>query len=181
VISEQQQKVEQWLDDVVIGLNLCPFSIKPRQQGQIRFSLSQALSPEVLVADLFDELTYMAKTQPSEAETSLIIIPNMLLNFADYNEFLDIADGLIIDNGWEGVFQIASFHPDYQFANTAKDDVENLTNRAPYPLLHIIREDSLAKAVENMADPEEIYKRNIVTMNNLNTQQIANLFPHIAH
>jgi hypothetical protein len=112
VISKQQQLVEQWLDDVVIGLNLCPFSAKPRQNNQVRFKVCQALTPEVLVADLFDELNFMAQSEASDVETSLLIIPDMLLNFDDYNEFLDIADGLIIDNDWEGIFQIASFHPD---------------------------------------------------------------------
>lgn len=179
MISKQQELVEQWLDDVVIGLNLCPFAAKPRQNNQIRFKVSQGLTPEVLVADLFDELNFMAQTGASEVETTLLIIPDMLLNFDDYNEFLDIADGLIIDNDWEGIFQIASFHPDYCFAETTSDSVENLTNRAPYPILHILREDSLTKALENMASPDEVYKRNIKTMNQLSPEKIHNLFPHL--
>ena len=104
----------------------------------------------------------------------------MLLNFEDYNEFLDIADGLIIDNDWEGIFQIASFHPEYCFAETPANSVENLTNRAPYPILHLLREDSLSKALENMASPDEVYKRNIKVMKDLTPEQIHQLFPHIS-
>jgi hypothetical protein len=178
-ISKQQQEVEQWLDDVVIGLNLCPFAAQPRRNNQIRLTVSHALTPEVLVADLYDELSFMAHTEASEVETSLLIVPDMLLNFDDYNEFLDIADGLLIDNDWEGVFQIASFHPDYCFADTQADSVDNLTNRAPYPILHIIREDSLSKALDNMASPDEVYKRNIRTVNHLTPEQIHSLFPHL--
>lgn len=180
MISKQQELVEQWLDNVVIGLNLCPFAAKPRQKNQINFKVSQALTPEVLVADLFDELTLLAQTETNEVETTLLIIPDMLLNFDDYNEFLDIADGLIIDNDWEGVFQIASFHPDYCFAETPANSVENLTNRAPYPILHLLREDSLSKALENMTSPDEVYKRNIKVMKDLTPEQIHQLFPHIS-
>jgi len=177
--TSPQQLVEKWLDDVVIGLNLCPFSVQPRKKNQVRFKVSQALTPEVLVADLFDELNIINQSDSSEIETSLIIIPDMLLDFDDYNEFLDIADGLIIDNDWEGVFQIASFHPDYCFEDTEPDSTENLTNRAPYPILHILREDSLTDALDNMTDPDEIYKRNINTVNALTKEKIHALFPHL--
>lgn len=177
--NPHQQLVEEWLDNVVIGLNLCPFAHQPRKNKQIRFKVSSALTPEVLVADLFDELTFMAQSDANEVVTSLLIVPDMLLNFSDYNEFLDIADGLIIDNNWEGVFQIASFHPDYCFAETESDSVENLTNRAPYPIFHVIREEGLAEALKSMAAPDEVYKRNIKTMQNLTQEQIHTLFPHL--
>lgn len=177
--TSPQQLVEKWLDDVVIGLNLCPFSVQPRKKNQVRFKVSQALTPEVLVADLFDELNIINQSDSSEIETSLVIIPDMLLDFNDYNEFLDIADGLIIDNDWEGVFQIASFHPDYCFEDTEPESTENLTNRAPYPILHILREDSLTDALDNMSDPDEIYKRNIKTVSELSKDKIHALFTHL--
>jgi len=179
MLSNEQQQVEQWLDNVVIGLNLCPFAAKPRRNKQIRFKVSQALTDEVLIADLFDELRFLEKTPASELETTLVIVPNMLAKFDDYNQFLDITDNLLIEYNWEGIFQIASFHPNYCFAVTNPNDVENLTNRAPYPILHLLREDSLTTALENMTAPDEVYKRNIHTMNQLSKQQIQTLFPYL--
>jgi hypothetical protein len=171
--------VETWLDDVVIGLNLCPFAAIPRKNDQVRFVVSQALSEEVLLADLHAELSFMNKTPALEVETSLLIVPDMLAKFDDYNQFLDLVDELLESFEWDGIFQIASFHPNYCFAETDPDSVENLTNRAPYPILHIIREESLEKALEKMASPDEIYKRNIETMNNLSAEKIRVLFPYL--
>lgn len=175
IISE----VETWLDDVVIGLNLCPFAAIPRKNDQVRFTVSQALTEEVLLADLHAELTLMEKTPAAEVETSLIIVPDMLAKFDDYNQFLDLADALLESFEWEGIFQIASFHPDYCFAETEPNSTENLTNRAPYPILHIIREESLEKALEKMTSPDEIYKRNIQTMSELSAEKIKTLFPYL--
>jgi hypothetical protein len=171
--------VETWLDDVVIGLNLCPFAAIPRKNQQVRFTVSQALAEEVLLADLHAELTFMSQTPAAEIETSLLIVPDMLAKFEDYNQFLDLVDGLLEAFEWEGFFQIASFHPDYCFAETDPDSVENLTNRSPYPILHIIREQSMEKALAKMTSPDEIYKRNIQTMNDLPTEQIKVLFPYL--
>ena len=171
--------VERWLDDVVIGLNLCPFAKIPRQNNQVRFVVSQALSEEVLLADLHAELTFMSQTPAEEVETSLLIVPDMLAKFNDYNQFLDLVDDLLVSFEWEGTFQIASFHPNYCFAETEPDSTENLTNRAPYPILHIIREASLEKALAKMASPDEIYERNIQTMNDLSDERIKDLFPYL--
>jgi hypothetical protein len=171
--------VETWLDDVVIGLNLCPFAAIPRKNDQVRFVVSQALSEEVLLADLHAELSFMNKSPALEVETSLLIVPDMLAKFDDYNQFLDLVDELLESFEWDGIFQIASFHPNYCFAETDPDSVENLTNRAPYPILHIIREESMEKALEKMTSPDEIYKRNIETMNNLSADKIRVLFPYL--
>lgn len=171
--------VETWLDDVVIGLNLCPFAAIPRKNNQIRFTVSQALTEEVLLADLYAELSFMSKTPALEVETSLLIVPDMLAKFDDYNQFLDLVDGLLESFEWDGIFQIASFHPDYCFAETKPDSTENLTNRAPFPILHIIREESMEKALAKMASPDEIYKRNIKTMNELPAEKIKSLFPYL--
>ena len=171
--------VEAWLDNVVIGLNLCPFAAMPRKNNQVRFTVSQALTEEVLLADLHAELTFMEKTPAAEVETSLIIVPDMLAKFDDYNQFLDLADALLQSFEWEGIFQIASFHPNYCFAETEPSSTENLTNRAPYPILHILREESLDKALEKMASPDEIYTRNIQTMSKLSAEKIKTLFPYL--
>jgi len=179
VIHDVISDVETWLDDVVIGLNLCPFAAIPRKNNQVRFTVSQALSEEVLLADLHAELTFMSQTPAKEVETSLLIVPDMLTKFDDYNQFLDLVDELLEAFEWEGVFQIASFHPDYCFAETDPDSVDNLTNRAPYPILHIIREESLEKALEKMTSPDEIYKRNIQAMNELSNEEINTLFPYL--
>jgi hypothetical protein len=179
VIHDVISGVETWLDNVVIGLNLCPFATIPRKNDQVRFTVSQALAEEVLLADLHAELTFMNKISALEVETSLLIVPDMLAKFDDYNQFLDLVDELLEAFEWEGIFQIASFHPHYCFAQTVPGTVENLTNRAPYPILHIIREQSLEKALEKMTSPDEIYKRNIETMNSLSTEQIKSLFPHL--
>ena len=179
VIHGVVSDVETWLDDVVIGLNLCPFAAIPRKNNQVRFTVSQALAEEVLLADLHAELTFMSQIPAVEVETSLLIVPDMLAKFDDYNQFLDLVDELLEAFEWEGIFQIASFHPDYCFAETDPDSVENLTNRAPYPILHIIREQSMEKALAKMASPDEIFKRNIQTMNDLSTEQIKALFPYL--
>ena len=171
--------VKTWLDEVVIGLNLCPFAVIPCKNKQVRFTVSQALTEEVLLADLHDELTLMSEASAAEVETSLLIVPDMLTKFDDYNQFLDLVDELLITFDWGGIFQIASFHPDYCFAETKPNSTENFTNRAPYPILHIIREQSLERALEKMISPDEIYKRNIQTMAELPVEKIKTLFPYL--
>ena len=171
--------VENWLDTIVIGLNLCPFAAKPRRDNQIRFTVSNALTSEVLLADLQTELLLMADKPASEIETSLLIIPDMLNDFDDYNQFLELVDKLLVQFEWEGIFQVASFHPNYCFADTDVNSVENLTNRSPYPILHIIREHSLEMALKNMSSPDDVYKQNIQTMHNLSDQKIKALFSYL--
>lgn len=178
-MSPEQKKVEKWLDDVVIGLNLCPFAAMPRRNKQIRFTTSDATTNEKLLTHLYDELTLLDQKPASEIETTLLIVPHFLTDFDDYNQFLDIVDELLESFEWESIYQVASFHPDYCFADTEQDSVENLTNRSPYPILHIIREASMEKALKSMSKPDEIFKRNITTMNGLSTEQIQSLFPHL--
>lgn len=178
-MANEQKAVEQWLDDVVIGLNLCPFAAKPRRNDQIRIVISDADTPENVLNTLYDELKLLESTAPKEIETSLIVLPHVLADFDDYNQFLDSVDGLLIEFNWEGVFQVASFHPDYCFADTPADSVENLTNRSPYPILHLIREASMEKALEHMVAPNEVFERNIQTMNNLTADELATLFPYL--
>jgi len=178
-MSNEQKAVEQWLDDVVIGLNLCPFAAKPRHNNQIRFVTSEAVTSEALLTDLYDELKLLENTPADDVETTLLILPKVLANFDDYNQFLDIVDELLFSFQWEGVFQVASFHPDYCFAETEPDSVENLTNRSPYPILHIIREASMEQALKHLTAPDEVFKRNIKTMDNLSEKEVKRLFPYL--
>jgi uncharacterized protein len=173
-------QVEQWLDRVVIGLNLCPFAAEPRRQQQIRFQVSPSTNPSDLLADLQSELRHLSQRPATELETTILIIPQSLEDFADYNDFLDLADRLLQQFNWEGDFQIASFHPHYQFADTQPDDAENLTNRSPYPLLHILREDSVETALESYPNPELIPDRNIEQMRGLSAEEKRELFPDFA-
>ena len=141
--------VEQWLDEVVIGLDLCPFAARPRREKRVRIAVSHATDEEALLNDLQAELERLSDTPAAELETTLLAIPDMLADFADYNDFLDAVDLWVEQFGWEGELQVASFHPQYQFADTEADDPGNLTNRSPWPLLHIIREESLEQAIEH--------------------------------
>ncbi|MDN3638086.1 DUF1415 domain-containing protein [Simiduia curdlanivorans] len=170
---------QQWLADVVIGLNLCPFARKPQRANLIRFTESRASSEQALLAELLTELEYLDATHAEQLETTLLIIPNFLQDFVDYNQFLDLADWLLERHDYEGVYQLATFHPHYQFAGTRADDAENLTNRAPYPILHLIREDSIERVLENYPDPEAIPENNIRAVQSLTPEQRKKLFPYV--
>jgi hypothetical protein len=154
----------RWLERAVIGLNLCPFAKTVVAREQVRFVLSDATTPEALLAELGEELLRLRDTPAEQIDTTLLIHPQVLGDFLDYNDFLDDADALVEALALEGVLQVASFHPDYQFAGSAPDDVENFTNRAPYPILHLLREDSVARAVAAFPDPDAIVERNIETL-----------------
>lgn len=171
--------VEQWLDEVVIGLDLCPFAARPRREKRVRIAVSHATTAEALLDDLQVELERLADTPVAELETTLLAIPDMLEDFADYNDFLDAVDLWVEQFGWEGELQVASFHPQYQFADTEADDPGNLTNRSPWPLLHIIREESLEKAIEHYPDVDAIPERNIARMKALGAEERARLFPYL--
>ena len=153
-----------WLEQVVIAHNLCPFARQPFEADRIRYAVSPARRPEDLLAQLGDELNRLHDAPPAQLETTLLIHPDALHDFLDYNDFLDIAEALIDELGYADIFQIASFHPDYRFADTQPEDAENYTNRSPYPMLHLIRQDSLSAALEHYPAPEAIPQRNIETL-----------------
>jgi hypothetical protein len=157
---------QRWLEKSVIGLNLCPFAAGPYRAGRVRYFVSAALSGEELLLDLRDELQVLLRAERRVLETTLLIHPVALADFDQYNQFLDVCDALIDALDLRGEVQVASFHPRYQFADTAPDDIENFTNRSPYPTLHLLREDSVSRAVEG-GDTEEIYLRNIRTLREL--------------
>ncbi len=154
----------RWLERAVIGLNLCPFAKAVHARDQIRYVLSDADDPRDLLEQLGEELLLLRDTPTDVVDTTLLIHPQVLQDFLDYNDFLDDADALLAQLGLEGVIQIASFHPHYQFAGTEPDDIGNYTNRSPYPTLHLLREDSVARAVEAFPDPDAIVERNQRTL-----------------
>ncbi len=168
--EEIVRQTRRWLEKAVIGLNLCPFARPVHARDQIRYALSAAETPEALLADLVEELQVLAAAAPEEIETTLLIHPQVLNDFLDYNDFLGVAEEAVVDLGLEGVIQVASFHPRYQFAGTAPDDVTNYTNRSPYPTLHLLREASVERAVASVSDPAEIYKRNMETLRSLGVE-----------
>lgn len=157
----------KWLERAVIGLNLCPFAKSVYVKEQVRYVVSPAISPEQLLETLMDELQHLSDTSADEVDTTLLIHPFVLNDFEDYNEFLDVADVAVEDMQLDGELQVASFHPDYQFADSDVNDIGNYTNRAPYPILHLLREDSIARAVEAFPQAEEIFEKNIATMEKL--------------
>ncbi len=179
VIAQIIDEVQRWLDQVVVGLNLCPFAAEPNRRNQIKLHVSIAQTEEALLHDLQTELRELDRRSPTDLETTLLVVPGMLHNFENYNNFLALVDTLLQTFGWEGEYQIASFHPNYCFADTEPDDPENLTNRSPYPILHILREASISRALDAYADPDQIPARNIQTVRHLSPEQQRSLFPYL--
>lgn len=151
----------------MIGLNLCPFAENPYRGKRVRFYVSEQRSAAGLLDELRSELTRLAAADPEDCETTLLIHPWVLADFIEYNDFLGICDEVVAELGLEGVLQVASFHPQYQFAGSQPDDIENCTNRSPHPILHLLREASVERAVAAVGDAEEIYRRNMRTLRSL--------------
>lgn len=166
----------RWVERAVIGLNLCPFAKAVYVKQQVRFVLSDASTPEALLEELAEELVLLRDTDPEQVDTTLIVHPDVLTDFLDYNDFLDNADAAVEALDLQGEIQVASFHPDYQFAGTAPDDISNYTNRSPYPTLHLLREASIDRAVDAFPDPEVIVERNVKTLDALGHAGWAKLF-----
>ena len=178
-INAITEQVEQWLNDVVIGLNLCPFAAKPQRNKQIRIFVSEASQEEALLEDILLQLIELSNTEPEKLETTLVVVPNMLQDFWDYNFFIDWVEGLIKQQDWEGIFQVATFHPDYCFGGAEPEDDENLTNRSPYPVFHLIREESMEKVLKHYPDPESIPDTNIARVSALSEEERQKLFPYL--
>ena len=156
-----------WVARAVVGLNLCPFAKAAQVKDQIRYVVSEAADEEALLATLCDEMQRLVDTPPAQVETTLLIHPGVLADFGDFNDFLGIAEAAVDEMGLEGVLQVAAFHPDFQFGGTDADDITNATNRSPWPTLHLLREDSITKAVDSFPDPDSIYETNMQTMQTL--------------
>ena len=155
---------QDWLEKAVIGLNLCPFAKAVHVKQQIRYVVSNAATPEALLEDLLEELYVLYESDPEVTDTTLLIHPYVLDDFLDYNDFLDVADAAAAEPQFNDELQIASFHPQFQFADTAVDDIENYTNRSPYPMLHLLREDSVERAVAAFPEAGQIYEKNMATL-----------------
>ncbi|ARU30513.1 hypothetical protein CAP31_01660 [Sulfuriferula sp. AH1] len=155
---------QDWLEKAVIGLNLCPFAKAVHVKQQIRYAVSNATTAEALLEDLLEELYVLHESDPEVIDTTLLIHPYVLDDFLDYNDFLDVADAAAAEPQFNDDLQIASFHPQFQFADTGADDIENYTNRSPYPMLHLLREDSVERAVAAFPEAEQIYEKNMATL-----------------
>ena len=165
VVAETRASAER----AVIGLNLCPFARAPQAKGLVRYAVSQARDAEALLEFLLEELQRLAESTAARIETTLLIHPWVMNDFADYNDFLEVAEAAVDELGLGGIIQVASFHPQYQFADTEAGDVANATNRSPYPTLHLLREESIERAVDAIADAATIYEANIETLRRLGT------------
>ena len=176
--SQTIASARQWVETVVVGLKLCPFANRVLEDGQVRFAVTDAENEAELLVALRSELNLL--TRDAAVETTLLIHPQTLLDFYDFNDFLQIADDLLTDLALQGIVQIASFHPDYQFGGTAPDDVQNYTNRSPNPMLHLIREDSLARAIGAYPDVAQIPTRNVALMQSMGSAKARALLARCA-
>ena len=167
----------RWVEKAVIGLNLCPFAKAVYVKDQVRFAFSDATTPGQLLEQLGEELLLLRDTPAEQVDTTLLVHPQVLQDFLDYNDFLEQADALVEVLELDGELQVASFHPDYQFADSGPDDIENYSNRAPYPTLHLLREDSVSRAVDAYPDPDSIIERNYATLRELGHAGWKALFP----
>lgn len=156
-----------WLERAVIGLNLCPFAKSVYVKEQVRYAVSSARTVDEVLDDLTRELDVLVAADPLQVETTLLILPQALQDFADFADFLDLVEVTLKVQGLTGTLQVASFHPQYQFADAEENDISNYTNRAPYPILHLLREASLARAIRHHPDPSRIYQENMATLNAL--------------
>ncbi|HSI56659.1 MAG TPA: DUF1415 domain-containing protein [Ideonella sp.] len=169
-------QTRRWLEKAVIGLNLCPFAKAVHVKGQIRYVVSAATEPAALRAELAEAMRHLVVADPARTDTTLLIHPGVLGDFLDFNDFLGEADELLEELGLDGTLQVASFHPQFQFAGTRPDDPGNNSNRAPYPTLHLLREASVDAAVQAFPEAEAIYERNIETLQALGQAGWARLF-----
>ncbi|MGH1441047.1 MAG: DUF1415 domain-containing protein [Cellvibrionaceae bacterium] len=168
---------ERWLKDIVVGLQLCPFAKAPLQKKQIRFAISDAATEEQLIDELIKECRYLDEHQ--ETETTLLICSELLPDFFEFCQFIQWAESSLKKHDWQGIYQLAHFHPHYCFTGCDPDDAQNLTNRSPYPILHLLRETSLEKALERFEAPESIPEKNIQTMNAMSEAEKHRYFDYL--
>ena len=165
--EEVLAQTRHWLEKAVIGLNLCPFAKAVYVKNQVRLVVSQARHADDLLEELDRELDLLVATPAAEIDTTLLIHPTLFAEFLDFNDFLEIAEGVVDEHGLEGVVQLASFHPGFQFDGTEPDDISNYTNRAPFSILHLLREDSVERAVQAFPEAETVFEDNIRTLEKL--------------
>ncbi|MGB0862761.1 MAG: DUF1415 domain-containing protein, partial [Saprospiraceae bacterium] len=166
------ESVQKWVEQFIIQLNICPFARKVSVQKRIRYAVQPADDLDKVMEAFLNELQLLERLPSEDTDTTLFILPNALAEFEDFLSFVDVAEGFLAELGYEGIFQIATFHPNYQFAGTNETDAENFTNRAPFPILHILREKSMERALENYPNPEEIPNKNIALMNKMGIEKL---------
>ena len=169
------EDTQAWLERAVVGLNLCPFAKAVMAKGQVRYVVTESPDPEQVLLLLQSEMQALVDADPNTLDTTLLIAPYLLPDFLDFNGFLSDCEAVLQDLDLEGVLQIADFHPGYQFAGTAPDDVENRSNQSPYPTLHLLREDSVSRAVDAFPDAALIYDRNIALLREMGPAGWADL------
>jgi hypothetical protein len=165
--SSVEAGIRNWLERGVLGLNLCPFARRPYEAGQVRIAVSEAATEDALVGEVETELHRLAQTEPAALETTLLAVPGHFDDFLDFNDYLDVIDALLVALEYEGRFQVVGFHPDYRFGDAPTDDPAHATNRSPVPVLHLLREDSVERAVAELDDPDAIYRRNVERLRSL--------------
>src|SRR6476620_5549308 len=165
--DEVLNQTRHWLEKAVIGLNLCPFAKAVYVKNQVRLVVSHALHADDLLEELDRELDLLVATPAEEIDTTLLIHPTLFEDFLDFNDFLEMADGVVSEHELDGVIQLASFHPRFQFEGTEPDDISNYTNRAPFAMLHLLREESVDKAAEAFPEADAIFEQNIQTLEKL--------------
>ncbi|MBC7938915.1 MAG: DUF1415 domain-containing protein [Chitinophagaceae bacterium] len=171
------EATRHWFEHAVIGLNLCPFAKAVQARGQIRWVESAARDREALLVDLMQEMQHLAVADPEQVDTTMLVHPQALTDFLDFNDFLDLADAALEELGLDGTLQVASFHPDYRFEGTAADDMGNFSNRSPHPTLQLLREDSVERALAAFPDADRIFEHNIDTLQRLGLHGWQALFP----
>ena len=157
-------RTRRWLEHAVVGLNLCPFAKSVMVKGQVHYALTPATGWNELLAALEEEVDALLACTPAERDTTLLIAPQAMPDFFEFNGFMGEAERLLARRGLEGALQLAHFHPQFEFAGTDPDDIGHFTNRAPYPILHLLRADSIARAVRAFPDASAIYDANIATL-----------------
>ena len=175
LLQQAVTETRAWITRAVVGLNLCPFARVVQAKNQIRCVATDAVDAETLLARLCDEMHFLAETDPVQTDTTLLVHPHAMTDFLDFNDFLEIADAALEELGYAGVLQVAPFHPQFQFADSALEDIGNATNRSPYPTLHLLREDSVERAVAAFPEADAIFNANIRTLEQLGPQGWAEL------
>jgi uncharacterized protein len=179
--GEAVRATRDWLERAVIGLNLCPFAKAVHAKGRIRFAVTGAATADELLAALEDELRSLVQADPERTDTTLLIHPHAMPDFLDFHFFLAEADALLRRLGLAGTIQIAGFHPRFEFAGSSPEDIENCTNRSPYPILHLLREASVSRAVEAFPDAAEIFEKNVQALRRLGHAGWAKMWEDPAH
>ena len=179
ITDTYEDNVIHWLKTIVIGLNFCPFARKPFESNLVRIVCHEATNEDAILELVLTELIKLEECKASEIETTLIALPKAYPNFYEFNSLLYVLNNVIEMEGFEGIFQIASFHPEFQFSDTEVTDVENYTNRAPYPILHLLREDSLSKVLDLHPDPDGIPYKNIDRLKSFTAIEIKDYFSYL--